>query len=71
MTDEFKRGDVVVLMDNHWRILITGMENEDYLGVPFLPNEKIIPFDVAHRYFKGDLHRHYVKVCEMKVPRWL
>lgn len=71
MNDEFKRGDVIILIDTDWRILITGERHEVYFGVPFRPNEKITPFDVAHRYFKGDLHRCYVKVCEMKVPGWL
>jgi hypothetical protein len=70
--DEFKRGDVVVMIgEARWRMLIVDVKVETYYGVTFERGEKIGVFAYTHSFSKSYIERNYIKVCSMKVPRWL
>ena len=70
--DEFKRGDVVVMIgEARWRLLIVDANVESYYGVAFERGEKISVFAYTHSFKKSDIESNYIKVCEMKVPGWL
>lgn len=72
MTDEFKRGDVLVMIgEARWRLLIVDVKVESYYGVTFERGEKISVFAYTHSFRKSDIESNYIKVCSMKVPRWL
>ena len=72
MTDEFKRGDVVVMIgEARWRLLIVDVKVELYYGVTFERGEKISVFAYTHSFKKSDIDCNCIKVGSMKVPRWL